>query len=213
VRRWVWANALSLVMFGLFAVFIFLQSIFGWRANNAELVEHAKPSQSYFSYLGSGHFIEATFENWESEFLQMGCYVLLTAFLIQRGSAESKSWPSTGARSAPAAERPSTLLGRFFRWVYENSLAIALFGMFGLSFLLHLLGGTAAYNEQQIQHGGSTVSVGEFFVNPEFWYQSMQNWQSEFLAVGALIVMSIFLRQKGSPQSKKVSDPDAKTGS
>ena len=97
--------------------------------------------------------------------------------------------------------------------VYENSLSLALFGMFALSFVLHLLGGTAAYNEEQALHGAPPVSVGEFLVNPQFWFQSMQNWQSEFLAVGVLVVFSIFLRQRGSTQSKPVEEPHAKTGS
>ncbi|NUS73032.1 MAG: hypothetical protein HOQ05_06450 [Corynebacteriales bacterium] len=203
MRRWLKNNALSVTVFSAFLIFLILQAIFGWHASNAELTEHGQPTDSFPSYLTSGEFFEAVFENWESEFLQMGFYVLLTAYLIQRGSAESKK--ETGQ------EEP-TQTRSFGRLIYENSLVIALLSIFVLSFILHLLGGTAAYNEEQVEHGSSKVSVIEFLGNPEFWFQSMQNWQSEFLAVGALIVLSIFLRQKGSPQSKKVDDPNSKTG-
>src|SRR5688572_22794180 len=96
MRRWLWFNALSLVMFGAFLVFVVLQSVFGWQAENAELADFGQPAMSYGAYLISGDFIEAVFENWESEFLQMGSYVLLTAFLLQKGSPESAPLEGTG---------------------------------------------------------------------------------------------------------------------
>lgn len=210
VRRWIWANGLSLVMFGCFAIFLILQSIFGWHANNADLVGHNMPQESYLSYVFSGQFAEATFENWESEFLQMGFYVLLTAFLVQKGSAESKEIKTDHA--GRAANSTSRTRRGILERIYANSLAIALLGLFALSFVAHLAGGTAAFNEEQELHGGDRVNMLQFLRNSEFWFQSMQNWQSEFLAVGALIVLSIFLRQQGSSQSKKVGDPDSKTG-
>lgn len=203
MRRWLANNALSVIMFGAFVVFLVLQAIFGWHAGNAELTQHGEPTESLWAYVTSGQFVEATFENWESEFLQMGCYVLLTAYLVQRGSAESKSENGN--------QEPSRRSG-FIPWLYENSLVIALLSLFLLSFVLHLYGGTAAFNEEQSQHGGDTVSAIEFLGNSEFWFQSMQNWQSEFLAVGALVVLTIFLRQKNSPQSKKTDDPNSQTG-
>jgi hypothetical protein len=216
MRRWVKLNGLSLVMFGAFLVFVVLQSIFGWKYNNQDLAEHGAAVQSYWSYLGSGEFAESTFENWESEFLQMGSYVLLAAYLVQKGSPESKPIDEPpgedDGRVVPAAPWPVKQGGAVL-WLYENSLALALFGLFALSFVLHLLGATAAYNDEQALHGQSAASIGDFALNPQFWFQSMQNWQSEFLSVAVLIVLSVFLRQRGSSQSKPVEAPHAKTGS
>ena len=213
MNRWAKLNALALVMFGAFLVFLVLQSVFGWESNNQDLMDHGAPAQSYLSYLASGKFVEAVFENWESEFLQMGSYVLLTAYLLQKGSPESKPLDGDDEREPVRADSPGPVHhGGLVLKVYENSLSLALFGMFALSFVLHLLGGTAAYNDEQALHGGQPVSVAEFLVNPQFWFQSMQNWQSEFLSVGVLVVFSVFLRQRGSTQSKPVEAPHAKTG-
>src|SRR5439155_17738040 len=96
--------------------------------------------------------------------------------------------------------------------MYENSLALALFLLFFLSFGLHAIGGARAYNESQLEHGGATVSTISFLHTSAFWYQSFQNWQSEFLSVGALIVLSIYLRQRGSPESKPVAAPHRRSG-
>lgn len=218
MRRWMWFNALSLVMFGAFLLFLLLQSIFGWHVRNEELVQYGHPADSYWTYLGTGHFVEAVFENWESEFLQMGSYVLLTAYLVQRGSPESKpldeedraeDYPEkAGPKSPELAKRHG-----FANVLYRNSLSIVLLGMFLLSFVFHLLGGTAEYNEQQaLQSGAPPISAAKFLTTSDFWFQSMQNWQSEFLAVGCLIVLSIVLRQHGSPQSKPVVKSHAHTG-
>jgi hypothetical protein len=214
----VWFNGLSLATFTGFVVFIVLQSVFGWQVHNEQLTEQGQAAIGYLAYLGSGHFGEAVFENWESEFLQMGSYVLLTAYLVQRGSPESKpldqkdrpeDYPTKATNRSPAMARAEGLT----QVVYRNSLSIALLGMFVLSFLLHLLAGTAEYNEEQaLEQGAPPVSALQFLGTPDFWFQSMQNWQSEFLAVGCLIVLSIALRQHGSPQSKPVTAPHSQTG-
>ncbi|BCB79031.1 hypothetical protein GCM10022251_42610 [Phytohabitans flavus] len=218
MRRWLWFNALALVTFGAFLLFLVLQSVFGWQMRNEQLVQFGREPASYWVYLGSGHFIEAVFENWESEFLQMGSYVLLTGYLVQRGSPESKplhqtdrpdDYPEAAGANSPAFAKKRGLAYVFYR----NSLSIVLFAGFFLSFALHVLGGTADYNEvQKLEHGAPPVSPGKFVTTSDFWFQSMQNWQSEFLAVGALIVLSIVLRQHGSPQSKPVVSSDAHTG-
>jgi hypothetical protein len=162
--------------------------------------------------------MESVFENWESEFLQMGGYVLLTAYLVQRGSAESKPVGQTDRpkdderRATPDSPWP-VRAGGLPLVVYRNSLSIALLLIFAGSFVGHLLGGTADYNEQQaLQSGAPPIGVWEFLGTSEFWFQSMQNWQSEFLAVGTLIVLSIFLRQHASPESKPVTATHAHTG-
>jgi hypothetical protein len=218
MRRWLWFNGLSVAMFGAFVVFIILQSVFGWQVRNEELTQAGLAADGYWTYLSTGHFGEAVFENWESEFLQMGSYVLLTAYLVQRGSPESKpidqkdraeDYPSKATRVSP---RPARQNG----WVhalYRNSLSIVLLSLFVLSFVAHLLTGTAEYNEEQaLEHGAAPIGALQFLGTSDFWFQSMQNWQSEFLAVGALIVLSITLRQHGSPQSKPVTAPHSHTG-
>ncbi|WP_432899866.1 DUF6766 family protein [Micromonospora matsumotoense] len=218
MTRWLRHNALSLTMLGAFAVFLTLQSITGWQTHNEELTEYGVPTLSWWAYLGSGHFAESVFENWESEFLQMGGYVLLTAYLVQKGSAESKTddttdRPADDEREAgPDAPWP-VRVGGFPLAVYRHSLPLALLLIFAGSFVGHLFGGAAAYNEEQaLQSGAAPISVWQFLRTSDFWFQSMQNWQSEFLAVGALILLSIVLRQASSPESKPVTAAHAQTG-
>jgi hypothetical protein len=219
VKRLLRDNSLSLVMFGLFALFLFAQSITGLNVYNDDQLEHGEATISYPKYLGTGHFVEATFENWESEFLQMGAYVLFTVFLFQRGSSESKD-PD---KEEPIDEDPRQAQDRQdVPWPvrygglalksYEYSLSIALLLLFLFSFLLHAIGGAREYSQEQLAHGGHVVSTWEFLRTSEFWFQSFQNWQSEFLAVFSIVVLSIFLRQRGSPESKPVAAPHAETG-
>jgi hypothetical protein len=192
----------------------------GWRTANQENQEHHQPPESYASYVTSGSFVESTFENWESEFLQMAGFVLLTVVLRQKGSPESKSLKGqepvdadpNQARKSPRVPGP-VRRGGLALAVYQNSLSLALVALFLLSFLLHALGGHAEYNQQQLEHGEAPTSLLGFVTGAEFWFQSMQNWQSEFLAVGALTVLGIFLRQRGSPESKPVAAPHTETGS
>jgi hypothetical protein len=219
MRRVVRDNGLSITMFALFLVFLAAQSIAGYRTNNTDNQEHGQPPESYLQYLTSGAFVEATFENWESEFLQMGAYVLLTAFLIQKGSPESKDPDGDQVDQDPRTQRDDpdapgpVKRGGLVLALYEHSLSLALFGLFLLSLVLHALGGHAEFNQQQLEHGAAPVSLWSFVTSSEFWFQSMQNWQSEFLAVAALAVLGIFLRQRGSPESKPVAAPHAQTGS
>ena len=218
MRRVLRDNGLSITMFALFLVFLVAQSIAGFRASNSDNEEHGQPPESYGQYLTSGAFVEATFENWESEFLQLGAYVLLTALLIQKGSPESKNPDGDETDEDPRTRRDDpdapgpVRRGGLALTLYEHSLSIALFTLFVVSFVLHALGGHAEFNQQQLEHGQAAVSLWSFVTSSQFWFQSMQNWQSEFLAVAALIVLSIFLRQRGSPESKPVAAPHAKTG-
>jgi hypothetical protein len=219
MRRVLRDNGLSLAMFAFFLVFLVAQSVAGYRTSNSENEQHRQPKESYGQYLTSGAFVEATFENWESEFLQLSAYVFLTAFLIQKGSPESKNPDGDEVDADPRSQRdrpdaPGPVRrGGFVLTVYEHSLTLALFALFLLSFVLHALGGHAELNQQQLEHGQAAVSLWSFVTSAEFWFQSMQNWQSEFLAVGALAVLGIFLRQRGSPESKPVAAPHAQTGS
>jgi uncharacterized protein DUF6766 len=218
MRRKLRDNSLSLTMLGIFLVLLVAQSIAGWRVSNAENLEHHQPTQSYGRYLRSGHFAEAVFENWESEFLQMGAYVAFTAFLIQRGSPESKKPDGDPSDADPrqSANDPRApwpvRRGGLVLTVYEHSLSSALLLLFVLSLVAHALSGHAAYNQEQLAHGDAQVSLWSFVTSSQLWFQSFQNWQSEFLAVVVLAVLGIFLRQRGSPESKPVAAPHAQTG-
>ncbi|HEX9988254.1 MAG TPA: DUF6766 family protein [Chloroflexia bacterium] len=212
-------NGLSIVMFLLFFFSLAGQSITGFMEYNDDQEAHNGSEVSFPSYLLSGHFVEAVFENWESEFLQMGSYVILTVFLFQKGSSESKDPDKEekvdeDPREAKNKDAPGPVRkGGLVLKLYENSLTITLFLLFLLSFLLHAIGGHDEYNNEQMEHGGETVSVLGYLATSRFWFESFQNWQSEFMSVGALIVLSIFLRQRGSPESKPVASPHSETGS
>jgi hypothetical protein len=220
MRRFFRNNGLSIVLFGLFFLsFIVGQSIVGHREHNNDQQEHGQPTITYVEYLGSTHFLEATMENWESEFLQMFFYVILTVFLYQKGSAESKDPDEEEAvdrdpklskdkKDAPWPVRK----GGWVLKLYENSLALAFALLFLLSFFLHAVGGKGVYNEEQLTHGGEQVSTIAYMGTSRFWFESLQNWQSEFLAMGAMVLFSVWLRQKGSPESKPVDSPHNKTG-
>ena len=213
-------NGLSIVFCGFFLLILVGQSAVGMYEHNNEQQEHGQPTVTYVEYLGSSHFLEATMENWESEFLQMFAFVVLTAFLYQKGSAESKD-PyepepvdkeprERNKKDAPWPVRKGGLVLK----LYENSLALAFLLMFAIAFLLHAVGGAEEYNQTQREHGSSeVVSTLGYMGTSRFWFESLQNWQSEFLAVGAMVILSIFLRQKGSPESKPVDSPHSETGS
>ena len=191
----------------------------GLSVYNDELVHHHQPTVSLAAYLISGHFLSALFENWESEFLQMSAYVVLTAFLFQRGSAESKD-PEGGAEQdedpARHAEDPHAplpvRLGGLSASLYAYSLGIALFALFLLSFALHLQHSAAAEAVEAMSHGEPPPTIWQHAGSAQFWFESFQNWQSEFLSTAVLVVLSIFLRFRGSPESKPVAAPHSKTG-
>ena len=216
--KWVRQNGLSIAMFGLFGLSFVGQVVAGHREYNSDQEEHRQPAVQLGQYLRSGHFVEATFENWESEFLQMAAFVLLTAFLYQKGSPESRKLegePDLDKDPKRAKKKDSpwpVQRGGIVLTFYEHSLSIALFLLFAVSFLLHGAGGAREYSLEQLEHGGSAVSMLEYMGSSRFWFESFQNWQSEFLSVGVLIVLSIFLRERQSPESKPVADPHGKTG-
>ena len=221
MRRILRENGLSIVLFALFFFSVAGQSITGFHQYNQDQQEHQQSTIGFTEYLASGHFIEAIFENWESEFLQMGMYVLLTAFLFQRGSPESKKLDEKEAVDHDPKKSPKkskdvpwpVRRGGLILKLYENSLCLALFLLFFLSFLLHAAGGAKEFGQEQIEHGGQAVSMIQYLGTSRFWFESFQNWQSEFLSVAVLIVFSIYLRQKGSPESKPVDAPHSQTGS
>jgi hypothetical protein len=213
-------NGLSIVLFVLFTVSLVGHSVAGWHFENEQLVEHGRPLQSYGHFLRSPEFLETVAENWESEFLQMALYVLLTVWLRQRGSAESKSFDEPEEvdedpelhREDPGAPGP-VRRGGLALALYKHSLSLALLGLFAVSFVAHAVGGARLQNEENALHGSperwTTLS---YMGSSRFWYESLQNWQSEFLAVLAIVTLSIVLRQHGSPESKPVHAPHGATG-
>jgi hypothetical protein len=212
-------NGLSLVVGALFVLFLFGQSLAGHAVSNDERRQHGQGPETYSEYLGGGHFWQATFENWESEFLQMAAYVVFTVFLFQRGSSESKDPDKEEAvdedpekhKDDPNAPGP-VKRGGWQLALYKYSLSLAFFGLFLLSFVGHAVGGAKQHNEELREHGEREISTMEFMGTSEFWFQSLQNWQSEFLAVLSIVVLSIWLRQQGSPESKPVHAPHDETG-
>nr|WP_298723342.1 DUF6766 family protein [uncultured Steroidobacter sp.] len=211
-------NGLSLVLFALFLAFWLGQALTGWRDEVQDRRDHGATPPTLVEYLSSGSFVEATTENWESEFLQMFAYVLFTVFLFQRGSAESKSPDKPDdvdrdPRLSRSSEAPGPVRAGGWRLrLYEHSLSLAFLVLFLISFISHVLSGAASFNEEQRLHGGTEVSVWEFLTHARFWFQSFQNWQSEFLAIWCMVVLTIFLRQRGSPESKPVDSPHDQTG-
>jgi hypothetical protein len=218
-RKFLRENALSLAAVGLFGLSFVGQMVTGWHVANNDAVEHGAAAVSFSKYLTSGDFVEATFENWESEFLQMGLFVLLTRYLRQKGSSESKKideYDPVDAdprlkRNDPNAPWPVRRGGIALK-VYERSLSITLFAIFVVCFALHGIGGHAKHNEEALRHGGQVLSTLGYMATSQFWFESFQNWQSEFLSVAVLVLLSIVLRERGSAQSKPVAAPHAETG-
>ncbi|MBC8108527.1 MAG: hypothetical protein H7Z14_18220 [Anaerolineae bacterium] len=195
-------------MFGIFLTSWALQARFGFCAYNNEQRDQHQATVTFGKYLTTAHFLEATGENWESEFLQMGAFIWFGAFLFQKGSPESND-PYEEDETAPLTKH-SPWPARKGGWVlaiYSRSLTLAFLLMFLVSFVLHAIGGAREYSDNQVEHGHAAVTVFQFLGRSEFWFQSFQNWQSEFLAIFAMVVLAIWLRQKGSPESKPVNAP------
>ncbi len=183
----------------------------GLRVENDMLAKHGQPPLGVLAYIASGAFLSALFENWESEFLQMSAYVMLTAVLFQRGSAESRD-PDDPGRKGDAQAEARHEKSPFRTWLYAHSLGLALAALFGLSFILHWLASAAASNQEALLHNAEIKSALAYLTDAQFWFESFQNWQSEFLSTAVLVVLSIFLRFRGSPESKPVSARNSDTG-
>jgi len=215
---WLRDNGLSITLFALFALSVIGHGWAGWIANNEELARDGFAAIPLGAYLASPEFGSTLFENWESEFLQMATYVVLTAYLYQRGSPESKD-PD---RSAPQDEDPAQHIGPhaprpvraggLARRLYEHSLGLTLGALFLASFALHWAYSTGHAAEEALRHGTSPPTLLQHLGGAELWFESFQNWQSEFLSTAVLIVLAIYLRERGSPESKPVATPHRQTG-
>lgn len=213
---WWYKNSLTLVFISLFFVTLIAQSVAGWKEFNEEIMEDGGVKYPFLAYLSSGHFISATFENFQSEFLQMGVYVVLTVFLRQIGSAESK--PMEGEeevdrKPVPREDAPwAVKQGGWILKLYSYSLSICFLILFLISWAAHFYGSWQDNNlKLELKHK-TALSMIEFFTEPLFWFETFQNWQSEFLSVAAIVWLSVYLRHRGSPESKPVDAAHMETG-
>jgi hypothetical protein len=222
VRRWTFENSLSLFFFVIFGLTIAAQSVAGQHALNEKEQAHGADPVGWWDYVTSSDFWQAVMENWQSEFLQFFLFILATIWLVQKGSNESKPLEDAGLESdqqqkvggyAPEnAPRWARVRGWRLR-VYENSLLLVMLVIFLLSWLSQSLTAWRQFNEDQREHDEPLVSWGAYLLKPDFWERTLQNWQSEFLAVGTMAVFTVYLRQRGSPESKPVGAPHDETGS
>jgi hypothetical protein len=209
-------NALSLVFLVLTLFSIAGQAVTGLKEHNDFLSEHHRPLLSFGEYLFSGHFLQATFENWESEFFQMALFVILTIYLHQEGSSESSPMEEGSEKEGETIPKPDSpwalKKGGWIAGFYQYSLSIALIVLFVISFVVHWYGSWKDFNQEQLIKGEPGAAFFAYLGHARFWFESFQNWQSEFLSIFAIVFLSIYLRQKGSPQSKRVNDAHRKTG-
>jgi hypothetical protein len=223
LRRFGFENGLSLFFAAIFLVTLLGQSFAGQRAYNAEQLDHEAQPVSWLDYVASPDFGGAVLENWQSEFLQFTLFILATIWLVQKGSNESKKLEDVGLESdkqqqvgehappnAPPAAKRKDLRKRL---LYENSLVLVMTMIFCLSWGGQSLNNWRFENEERKEHGDAAISWGQYVASAEFWERTLQNWQSEFLAVGTMAVFTIYLRQRGSPESKPVGSPHDETAS
>jgi hypothetical protein len=216
---WIRDRALTLVLMAMFLLCLAGQFATGLEEYNSEQVEHREAAVSVSGYFATGHPWEALFENWESEFLQMAVLVLLTTCLVQKGSPESrrpgaKELVDTDPRDfadAPDAPWPVRRGGWILR-LYEHSLGLAFVVLFLIAWVGHALGGFAEFAADHATHHLPRPGLTDYLMSARFWFESFQNWQSEFLAIASMVWLAVYLRQRWSPESKPVHAPHAETG-
>jgi len=221
MRVWARDNSLSLFFFGIFLAAVIGQAITGHSAYNNDQLAHGEATVSLWQYVTSSAFGQAVMENWQSEYLQFMLFMIATVWLIQRGSPESKPPGDAGIESARRqkiggwanADAPAAAkAGGPRAAIYSNSLLIVMAIIFFGSWFAQSVTGWTDFNGQQAAHGEAAVSWIGYLGSAEFWEATLQNWQSEFLAVGSFAAFTIYLRQRGSPESKPVGAPHSATG-
>ena len=227
MRRFVRENGLSIGFGLLFVAAICFQAVAGYNEFNNDELAHAKltgeaPDTITFGrYLTSSHFGQAVMENWQSEYLQFSLFILGTIWLLQRGSPESKELGKEGRESdkeqklgehAEARSPAWAKVGGLRTFLLSNSLLIVMSALFLASWFAHSVTGWTQYNTEQVEHEQQTLSWLQYLGSADFWQTTLQNWQSEFLAVGSMAILSVYLRQRGSPESKPVGAPHTSTG-
>jgi hypothetical protein len=222
VGRFLRENSLSLFFFGLFLLALLGQSVTGYNVYNQEQTEHQEPAIGYLRYLVSSDFGANMLENWQSEWLQFWLFALATVWFVQKGSAESKPPGNIGLEDDAQQRVKGHAPENAPRWakatdwrltLYSNSFVIVVGATFLTTFLAQSFATWSVFNDEQTAHDEETVSWSTYVTSSDFWERSLQNWQSEFLAVGTMAVFTIYLRQRGSPESKAVGAPHSQTGS
>jgi len=223
MRRFLRENSLSLLFLAIFLGTLFAQSLAGQRAFNEEQVAHGAATYGYGRYLLSSDFGQAVLENWQSEWLQFALFAFATVWFVQKGSNESKELGKEGHESDEEQEvgqhaRPTSppwakLGPGVRRRLYEHSLVLVMLVFFFASWLGQSLTAWNAYNDEQREHDQAAIGWSTYLVRADFWERTLQNWQSEFLAVGTMVVLTIYLRERGSPESKPVGAPHSETAS
>jgi hypothetical protein len=217
--KWIRDRALTLVLMAMFVLFLAGQMMTGFAEYNSEQRQHGQATVTMSGYLATGHPWEALFENWESEFLQMGVFVLLTTFLIQKGSPESRRPGVTELvdadprdfADAPDAPWP-VRRGGWILQLYEHSLGLAFVLLFLMAWVGHAIGGFAVFAEEHLAHRQPPPTFTDYLKSAQFWFESFQNWQSEFLAIASMVWLAVYHRQRWSPESKPVHAPHGETG-
>jgi hypothetical protein len=200
-------NSLTIVLSGLFVICIAAQSVVGWRLQNDILVAHGRASIGYWTNLSAGAFLEGLAVNWQAAFLQLSSLIFFTGFLYQRGSPQSRD-----PLKAKGKKRENKKAARRFTWVYRNSLVLAFLSLFACSLVLHVAFGAKAFNEERALTGQPLISVAAFMLTAKFWSATLQTWQAEYLTITLFVVLSAFLRQQGSAESKPVESKNETTG-
>jgi hypothetical protein len=219
--RFLRENSLSVVFLVLFLAALCGQAIAGHADYNDAADRHGDPHVSLARYVVSSDYGTAVMENWQSEYLQFTLMILLTVWLVQRGSPESKEVDRAGRESdqsqrvGPYAQQSSPRWAKvegIRRTLYENSLVLVM-GTFWLgTWLAQSVTGVIQYNSDRLDHREDPVAWSHYLTSADFWENTLQNWQSEFLAVGSMVILSVYLRQRGSPESKPVGAPHSSTG-
>jgi hypothetical protein len=222
MRRFVRENSLSLFFGVLFLTALGGQSVAGQRAFNAEQVAHGEDAYSWRRYVLSSDFGGGVMENWQSEFLQFTLFIFATVWLVQKGSNESKKPEDVGLESkqkqrlegyAPENAPAWAKVRDWRNLLYQHSLLLAMATIFLLTWFAQSLNNLSEFNDRQLVHDDRPLSWGQYILNADFWERTLENWQSEFLAVGTMAVFTIYLRQRGSPESKPVGAPHDETAS
>jgi hypothetical protein len=199
-------NSLTIVLFALFVLCLFAQTFAGWRLQNETLAAHGKALIGYWRNLATGAFLEGLASNWQAAFLQLASLIVFSSFLFQRGAPHSRDPTKTKSKESRRQEASR------FSWSYRHSLFLAFLVLFVLTLALHVLVGADAYNQDRALMAQPPLSIGAFLLSAKFWSSTLQTWQAEYLAIAVFVVLSVFLRQQDSAESKPVESSDESTG-
>ena len=221
MKRFLRENSLSLFFLTIFLLAVVVQAFVGHADFNNEQLDHQNEPISLLRYVTSSSFAVDVTENWQSEHLQFTLMVLAAVWLVQKGSTESKPLDNAGPESDEdqkigefaEPDSPSWAKVRGIRlWLYSNSLVLLMAALWIGSWLAQLVTGRIEYNAEQLDHHETGLTLVQYAGSSDFWNRTLQNWQSEFLAVASMALFSIWLRQRGSPESKPVGEPHYSTG-